>query len=60
MDVVSLATAKYIKKNSGKIASAIDGVSDMLRGAIYQSLLKADVPKAIVRNIAWAIDAFLF
>jgi len=32
----------------------------MLRGAIYQSLLKADVPKAIVRNIAWAIDAFLF
>ncbi|WP_313533251.1 hypothetical protein [Exiguobacterium sp.] len=56
MDVVSLATAKYIKKNSGKIANA----SDLLRGAIYQSLLKADVPKAIVRNIAWAIDVFLF
>lgn len=59
MDVVSPATAKYIKKNSGKIANAIDGASDMLHGAIYQSLLKADVPKAIARNIAWAIDAFL-
>jgi len=52
MDVVSPATAKYIKKNSSKIASAIDGASDMLHGTIYQLLLKADVPKAIARNIA--------
>lgn len=59
MDVVTPTTAKYIKKNSGKIADAIDDASDMLHGAIYQSLLRADVPKSIARNIAWAIDAFL-
>lgn len=59
MDVVSPATAKYMK-NSGKIANAIDGSSDMLHDAIYQSLLKANVPKATVRNIAREIDAFLF
>ena len=52
MDVVSPATAKYIKKNSSKIANAIDGASDMLHCAIYQLLLKADVPKEIARNIA--------
>lgn len=59
MDVVSPATAKYIKKNSGKIADAIDDAGAMIHGEIYQSLLDAKVPTTIARNIAWAIDAFL-
>lgn len=41
MDVVIPTTAKYIKKNSVKIADAIDGASDMLHSEIYQSLFKS-------------------
>lgn len=59
MDVVNDDAADYIRKNSGKIADAIEDASDMVYGAIYQSLLSAGVPTAIARNIAWAIDAFL-
>lgn len=59
LDVVSPATAKYIKKNSGKIADAIDSAGAMIHGEIYQALLSAGVPTSYARNIAWAIDAFL-
>ncbi|MFG6115554.1 hypothetical protein [Thalassobacillus devorans] len=59
LDVVSDSTAKYVKKNSGKIADAIDDASTMIHGEIYQSLLSAGVPTFYARNIAWAIDAFL-
>ena len=59
LDVVSPDTAKYVKKNSGKIADAIDSASEMLHGEIYQALLSAGVPTFYARNIAWAIDAFL-
>ncbi|KNE19242.1 hypothetical protein [Virgibacillus pantothenticus] len=59
LDVVSDSTAKYIKKNSGKIADAIDHAGEMLHGEIYQALLAGGVPNPYARNIAWAIDAFL-
>ncbi|UTR13549.1 hypothetical protein MM221_13045 [Salipaludibacillus sp. LMS25] len=59
LDVVPPATAKYIRKNTGKIANAIDKASSLLHGEIYQALLSAGVPTSIARNIAWAIDAFL-
>lgn len=59
LDVVSDSTATYVRKNSGKIADAIDDASAMIHGEIYQSLLSAGVPTTYARNIAWAIDAFL-
>ncbi|UXU84863.1 hypothetical protein MUA77_05595 [Mammaliicoccus sciuri] len=59
LDVVSKDTAKYVRKNSGKIADAIDDAGAMIHGEIYQSLLSAGVPQTYARNIAWAIDAFL-
>ena len=59
LDVVTPDTAKYIRKNSEKIADAIDSASVMLHGEIYQALLSAGVPTFYARNIAWAIDAFL-
>lgn len=59
LDVVSDSTATYIRKNSGKIADAIDDASAMIHGEIYQALLSAGVPTFYARNIAWAIDAFL-
>lgn len=59
LDVVSESTAKYVKKNSGKIADAIEDAGEMIHGEIYQALLSAGVPITYARNIAWAIDAFL-
>ena len=59
LDVVTDDTAKYVRKNSGKIADAIDDAGEMIHGEILQSLLSAGVPKFYARNIAWAIDAFL-
>ena len=59
LDVVSDSTATYVKKNSGKIADAIDDASDLLYASIYQSLLSAGIPTFYARNIAWAIDTFL-
>lgn len=59
LNVVSDDTAKYIKKNSGKIADAIEDAGEMIHGEIYQALLSAGVPTFYARNIAWAIDAFL-
>lgn len=44
LDVVTPDTAKYIRKNSEKIADAIDSASVMLHGEIYQALLSAGVP----------------
>lgn len=58
LDVVSESTAKYVKKNSGKIADAIEDAGEMIHGEIYQALLSAGVPITYARNIAWAIDAF--
>lgn len=59
LDVVSDDTADYVRKNSGKIADAIEEASEMIHGEIYQSLRDAGVPTFYARNIAWAIDGFL-
>lgn len=59
LEVVSPATATYIRANSLKIATAIESASVMLHGDILQALISAGVPITIARNIAWAIDKFL-
>jgi hypothetical protein len=59
LDVVTPATAKYVRKNSGKIADAIDSAGSMIHGEVYNALLSAGVPTTYARNTAWSIDAFL-
>lgn len=59
LDVVSAPVATYIRKNSLKIATAIDSASVMTEGAIIQSLISAGVPSTTARTITWAITTFL-
>lgn len=59
LDVVSPATATYIRRNSAKIANSLDKAAHMLHGEIYQALLAGGIPNPHARNIAWAIDKFL-
>lgn len=59
LGVVSAPVGTYIKKNSLKIATAIDAASAMTEGGIIQALISAGVPSTTARTITWAITTVL-
>ncbi|WP_296402644.1 hypothetical protein [Psychrobacter sp.] len=59
LDTVSPAVGTYIKNNSLKIATTIDGVSYMAEGSIMQALISAGIPSTTARTITWAITTVL-